>query len=158
MRSLWIVGFAVMVACGDPRDAELPPGGTALLEDSRFRKSLEALSQEEREKIAKFYIRSVMTGGVPPGTKIRDALTKQTEFEDAERQRQVDAAALAAKIEAERKALRAQFDGAVTVAITKKSFAKADWRRGEFQDRINVSFGFQNKTEKAIAGLKGVAV
>ena len=55
MRSLWIVGFAVMVACGDPRDAELPPGGTALLEDSQFRKSLEALSQEEREKIAKFY-------------------------------------------------------------------------------------------------------
>lgn len=151
---LWLAS----VGCSDPRDAVLPTTADAISADAGFQEKLKALDDTERASLAKFFIRKVLSGGVPPGTTVRDALADQSAVEQEAARQEAEAKALAAKLDAERAALTATFDATATVALISKRFLKSNWRSGTYQDSIALEVGLQNKSNKDIAGVKGTIV
>ena len=82
-------------------------------------------------------------------------------------QRKIAAEAEAKKKEAKRLAeeaakkeaqVAAELSKNIIVAPFKKSFHKADWQNGQYEDLIAIAFVFENKSNKDIKAFKGDAV
>ena len=68
----------------------------------------------------------------------------------ADKKREQEAAALVAKVEAERKAFADKMASQVTVAFVNKQL-----RKGDFSDQLVVNFAVENKAAKVISQIKG---
>jgi hypothetical protein len=93
---------------------------------------------------------------------VSEAISAQRKFE-AEQKAKADAEAVEqAKIAAEAKAIRdaeeakvKRFKDMMTAYLASKDYTKANYRLGEYQDKIHMGVAFKNNTSKNIVGAKG---
>jgi hypothetical protein len=128
--------------------------------DESFKVAVEKLPQEEKELVKAYMVRTglgkVFGGtGITPGTTIRNAIDEQRAFVDQKQKEEAAAAALAAKVKAERAVKIKSMNEALTVAVTNFRFVDRDWNRGIPTGYFSISVAFENKTGRGIAGAKG---
>lgn len=123
------------------------------------------LSDEDRALFGGYAVRmtvgSVMSGGkgaIPPGTTIGDAIKSQRDFLEKQKQDEVQANLLKAKVEAQRAAQIAKLNQAVTVALASLTVLPKSYDAGRFSDRLSLLIAVQNHTPKAISGVKGALI
>lgn len=154
----------VLVACSGPKDTPLPHDLEKL--DS-LKPALEKLTPEERELAAGYIMRvglgAKMTGifggkegpGIPDGMTIGKAIEEQRKFKADAALEEAKQQALQAKLQAEREAAMKPLREAVTVTLVSKKIVP-EYSYGTLMDEnLEVVFGYQNNTDKDIAGVKG---
>lgn len=146
----------LLFACKEAKQTIIPADA---LQNESFKATLEKLTPDERESLAKYFIRQKMGEafgqgpGVTAGLTIQQALNNEKDFEATQRQREAEQKALQEKIKAERTAAIQKMNDAVTVALTRKELVK-----DRFLERIEIKLAFANKSDKEISGIKGLAV
>lgn len=160
----------VLCSCKNAQDVFVPTDVKSWDSNQDFQTAMRALSEEDKKLMAAYGIRMQADGaGVLPGTTIADALKSQREWtanttkseqdkQAQEKKLEDDRKALAAKAEADRAAKTKEMNEAVTVAVTRMEFLPKNFQEDRFSDMILVNIAFDNKTEKAITGIKGVIV
>lgn len=147
----------VLSACQNPHNAELPTDLTKI--DQSTKDQLQKLTPDEREKVAKYAVRHTLTGGaIPEGTTVVKAIDEQNAFELAQAKKEAEAAALKASVEKQMAEETAKLNGAVQVALISKTFVPSSVERRQYRDEIDMKIAFSNKTDKAVAGVKGTMV
>jgi hypothetical protein len=157
---LFLAAFVFLAACSDPRNTPIPSDPDKW--ETQLAPAIKKLTDEERGLVAAYMMRSKFGeafGGkaMPAGITIRDAIAAQREFVREEQRREAEAKELRERVERERAEAQRQIDAALTVAFVGKSYSPADYSSGSYQDELNVSFAFENKSIKSIAGFKGKA-
>lgn len=162
-----LLALAVLLAaCGSPLDTPLPKDLQSL---ESIKPQVEKLKPEERELLGGYLMRHTLGSAlgkafgveatpVPEGMTIGKAIAEQRDF--VEKRKAEDAAKKVAqeRAEAQRKALAEQLKAVVAVRLTDVSLHKATYREFDTRSTINFAFEIENKGQKDIAGIKGVAV
>lgn len=154
---LLMATFALLVGCSNPKSQILPTDPNNMDELAPV---MQKLSEEDRQLLVGYLMRagvsSVFGGeGIPPGTAIGEALEQQKAFIAEQQRKEEEERLIREKIKAERAAKQKEFDDTVAVAFVEKKLILSDIYRGRYSDQIKVVFGFKNKTEKEISGIKG---
>lgn len=164
VRLLCVVCLALtLAACGDPRETPLPAN---LAEPGEaVTKAAAKLSEEERKLLTAYVARRVMGEGLSKvfgkdlgearATTIGEAISQQRAWAERVVKQEAEAAALKAKLQAEQDALRQQVAGAVTVTVVELKVVPKDIHASRFSDSQMIRLGFENKSGKDIAGIKG---
>jgi uncharacterized protein YaiL (DUF2058 family) len=161
MRSRFVVIALALLACNDPYKKVIP----ATVNDwdsTEFKQAVQKLPDQDQKLLAMYLFRhklgSVLgkEADVPTGATIRQAIDEQKKFAQEEDRREVEQKALAAKAKAEREAQQKQLFEAATVAVDSLVFREHNWERDRsFSDSFIIHVVVQNKTDRAIAGVKG---
>lgn len=163
-KILYLCVFLVaLTGCHNPKNTELPGKVDQL---PSIQKDVSKLSNEERELLAGYMMRSMLSHGllggasgntyIPAGTTIGEAISDQRQFIknqqiESERQEQ-----LKSELQKKRDIQTAQMRDAVTVTVVSKSIEPEIGYSGIVTDEnIVVEFGYRNNTLKNIAGVKG---
>lgn len=155
--------LAVLAGCSSPKNTEIPAKVDQL---TTIQEDVAKLSDEERELLAGYMMRSMLSHGllggasgntyVPPGTTIGEAIADQRQFikkQDIENKRQEQ---LKTELQKRQDTQTAQMRNAVTVTVVSKSIEPEIGYSGIVTDEnIVVEFGYRNNTLKNIAGVKG---
>ncbi|GAA0680658.1 hypothetical protein GCM10009429_00730 [Dyella marensis] len=160
-RPLQFIALATLLAlagCQNPHDHELPSDISKI--DEGTRDAIKKLPNEERELVAKYALRHTFGGDKPSGigVTIGQAIQEQKEFEAARAQREAEAAALKASMQKEHDDAISRMNNSVAVALVSKAYEASNFREGTYEDTIQLEIAIENKTDKAIAGVKGTAV
>jgi hypothetical protein len=153
-------GIALMLAaCSGPKSTIIP---TDPQKFDTISDSVKALSDEDKSLFTGYVVRMTIgsalsgdKGGIPPGTTIGDAIRLQKEFLEKQKQNEAEADLLKAKVQAERTAEVAKLNGAATVALAGLEVQPKNYEAGRFSDRLSLLLAVQNRTAKAISGIKG---
>ena len=125
---------------------------------------IKRLSDEDRRLAGAYMLRHSIAGafnqsaGIPPGTTLGDAIKEQKKFEADMKMREAEAAALKAKVLAERAAVEKKIGEVATVSIVDVRVIPEDIYAGRYSDRIGLVVAVQNKGAKGISGLQGRVV
>lgn len=167
MRNLLIalLFITVIVACSSPKDTLLP---RELDKMETIKPAIEKLTPDERELASRYVVRHTVGAklgglfggiegpGIPEGMTLGGAIEEQRKFEAdvaIERDKQK---ALKAKLEAEREAVIKPMREAVTITLISKEIETERGYSGIVMDeKLNVTFGYRNNTNKDVAGVKG---
>lgn len=146
---------ATVVACDNSRSTVIPAD---LSKFGEIQPALDKLDSADRRRVAAYEMRAHMGalfGNSPPtaSVTIGQAIDDQTKFEAAAAAQEAEAKQLAAKAAAERAAKLQAMEQVLTVALTKLNLES-----GEFDKHIAMRLAFQNRSQKPIAGVKGVAI
>jgi hypothetical protein len=158
-RQLVIGGLFSLLACGEPRSTKLPAD---LADFSKIQSSLDKLDSADRRRVAAYEMRARLGGlfgGSAPaagGVTIGQAIDNQKAFEAKEARDEAESKALAARSRAEHEQKLQILNQALTVALTQIGLHSGG--EYDFQKQIGMTLAFQNKTPKAMAGVKGVAI
>jgi hypothetical protein len=163
-KMLLLAAVTLATACADPRDTPLPREMDKL---ETIKPVLEKLSTEERELVAGYMARHLIgnklggffgipTDPIPEGMTVRKAIAEQQAF--VAKVAATDAAAKAAseKADAARKALAQQFAQVVEVRLARVDLHEATFRDHDVKDYLNLDIDVNNKSGKAITGIKGL--
>jgi len=133
--------------CSDPKTYDV-----AKLTDKQREELGKKLTAEEGGKLMGWTMRNALGGKeIPPGTTVRQALADQDEWLAKRKAQEAEAAALKAKVDAERKAKQDELAGIFSAALISKTNAE-----GEYGQRVvRLEMAFQNKSDKGIRGIKG---
>jgi hypothetical protein len=142
----------------DPHDYKIPTDTKAWEGDPVFKETMAKLTQEEREDLARYSMRKVLTGGIPADVTVSSALQDQKEFVAKAIADKAEQDLLAAKMKAEQEKKAEELRGALVVAVTDLQVFDAAFRGGFTPAHFAISLAFQNKTDKAIQGVKGAVV
>jgi len=160
MRQFLILFLAAfLVGCSQPKSHTIPSDPAKW--DKDMASSIKELSPEDKRLFATYMTRAVVRAAftkepaVPPGTTIGDAIEAQKEFEAKEKAEEQEAAALKAKVLAERNAALAKLRDTVMLTVVEKQYLPSDVMNGRYSDRIQFVFAVKNKSSKDIAGVKG---
>jgi hypothetical protein len=167
---LTLLALALMLAaCSGPKDTVLP---REMQKMDSIAPAMRMLTDEERKLVSGYMMRhtfgpnptlgSLLLSGkgfnapadIPEGMTIGKAIEEQRKFRDDASAEEVKQAALKAKLEADREAIRKPMRDAVTVTLVSKTL-KTNPSMGAMGDRLEVVFGYKNNTSKDIAGVKG---
>lgn len=158
MKKLLIVGVlsAVLMGCSDPHSTVIP---TESSKWGEIRKDVDKLPDDEKAILTQYIMRKTMGeafGGepIPPGTTIGDAIKEQKNLVAQEEAKQKAQRDLKAKIEAENAAVIAKMDATLTAALISKKSVQS--RYSNTVDSVDMVIAFENKSDKKIAGFKGV--
>lgn len=153
-----LAALLTLAGCQNPHDHELPSDISKI--DEGTRDAIKKLPSEERELVAKYALRHTFGGDKPGaiGVTIGQAIQEQKEFEAAAAQREAEAAALKASMQKEHDDAVARMNKSVAVALVSKTYEESNFREGTYEDTIHLEIAIENKTDKAIAGVKGTAV
>lgn len=169
-KFVWISTIVTMAlaGCTNPMDAMVPIGKKAegTVQAEAFKEAIATLTAEEQKQVLEFAIRASLFEGLSgtpwPDTTIGEALVNQKKWEEDERAKVVTEAAEQAKQAAEAKALRdaeeakiKKIKSMMSAYMVAKDLIKANYRAGEYQDRIAIRVVFQNNTDRVIVGAKG---
>jgi hypothetical protein len=160
-----VLSCLILAACNSAKNTPLPQ---ELDKMERIKPAMEKLTPEERELAGGYIMRHTLgaamskafggkaTPGIPEGMTIGKAIEDQRQFlaeQKAEEKKQADLkAALQARQEAALKTMRE----AVTVTLVSKEIKPEYGYSGMLMDEnFNVTFGYQNNTQKDISGVKG---
>lgn len=149
--------IVALVGCVDPYDYKIPADMEKWKSDEALRTTIEKLKPEDKEVLARYMLGAGMRQAFGQPTSelsIRDAVAAQRKREAENAAKEAEEKALAERVKKEREEAIAKMNTILTVAMTGLSFHDADWRNG-VQDGFAVSFAFQNKTERDLAGVKG---
>lgn len=121
-----------------------------------------SLSEEDRKALTSYLMRMGMAsafsggkGGIPPGTTIGEAISQQREWEAKQQADEAQAAALKAKVAAQKAADAARINQSATVAVTGVNILPQNAMAGRYSDSLNLEIAIQNKSQKAISGIRG---
>jgi hypothetical protein len=147
-----LIGLFVSSGCRDVRNLQV----SKLTDDQK--QSLEKkLTAEESGLLMGYMLRQTMSSafggsGIPQDITIRQAIEAQRAFAAKEKEDEIKADTLKAKIEAERKAKQEEFAKVLSEAVVAKKNTE-----GQFgQKYVTFEMAFENKTDKDIQGVKGV--
>lgn len=146
-----------LIACSNPK-SQIIPADTSKMEE--IAPSVKQLSEKDRNLFMGYMVRKAASSafggeGVAPGTTIGQAIEDQEKYVKDQERKAEEERLLKEKIAQERAAKQKYFDEAIAVAFIGKKMIPSDMYSGRFQDQIKVVFGFKNKSEKDIAGIKG---
>lgn len=146
-----------LIGCSDPYSYSLSPSPESWANDAKLKKSIEKLSEDEKELLTGYMMRTMFNGEAisPLGISIREAIDSQASWKEEKRIQEEEMTALAAKIEAEIKEKRDKLLEVVTVALVTKEFRAANYSYNRYSDTIAITVAFQNKSDKDISGIKG---
>ncbi|MFC5498152.1 hypothetical protein ACFPOE_11450 [Caenimonas terrae] len=127
---------------------------------------LQKLTPEERELLAKYFIRKTMKGtmfgamaGNTDAATIGQAIENQRAYAADTAKRESEEAALKAKAKAEHEAAMKALRDVVTVALVSKKVAEEHGMSGMLMDRrLEITVAYRNNGTKDIAGVKGALV
>lgn len=161
MRNLTLSALLTLTlwGCSKPQDTIIP---TQIDKIDTIKSSVEKLSQEERELFTSYVLRHTMgaaMGGIfgikadpiPDGVTIGKAITEQREYVAKEKAKEVTERELKARLEAERKIKQEEFGKLFSVVVLNK---KND--HGDYERFVTFDMAFENKSDKDIAGIKGI--
>lgn len=149
---------AALVACSKPADTVIPADMSKW--ETELAPAIKKLSEEERKELMGFIMRKQMGkafGGEPmmPGTTIGQAIADQKAWVAAKEAKAAEAAALKAKLEAERQAAAEQLDRVVTVTLLSKEQLPHDFQARRISDTQVFRIGVENKSDKTMVGVAG---
>jgi len=151
----------LLVACSDPHDTKLPTDISKWSET--VKPALEKLKPEEKELFAQYAVRhtigaamgglfGIKTDPIPEGMTIGKAIEEQRDYVTKAKMKEADEKALKEKVETERKAKQEEFAKLVSVVLVNKKNVMREYE----QRFVNLEIAFENKSDKDIAGVKGV--
>lgn len=158
-KIILLIVALTLVACSDPHSTII---SSAEADKEKMQSAMKKLSDEERELVAAYMMRTIMTNAfagkeaLPNGITIGDAIKQQKAWLADQKVKEAEAAALKVKLQAERDATEKQMRDAVTVTLVKKSVRTERGYSGiEMDQYIEIIVGYQNNGSKPIAGVKG---
>lgn len=160
------IGLALCLAgagCSDPKSTKLPAD---VAQWDTLKPQLDKLSPEDRELFTGFAMRKAFKGtllgaasGNTDGTTVGQAIENQRNFKAAYEKQEAEAAALKAKVKAEREVAIKALRDVVTVSLVSK---KVEVERGysgiEMDRKLVISVAYKNNGSKDIAGVKGMLI
>jgi len=138
----------MLLGCSDPHKFEI-----AKLTEEQKAEMGKKLTADEGNKLAGYIMRTSFAGkGLPSGVTVGQAIKEQDEWIEKEKVEAAKAEELKKKVEAERKAQQEAFAKMLSVALVAKRNST-----GEYDQRmVLLDLAFDNKSDKDIAGVKGV--
>jgi uncharacterized protein YunC (DUF1805 family) len=156
---LVVLGVLLAVAgCSDPYGKKLPSGNLQDWKPSEdLRAAIAKIPSVDADLLKGYLVRHAMAStfggvGIPDGTTIRAAIDEQKSWLSQNAARGAEATALATKMRVEHEAKSKILIDTITVAVTGFRLDKNEFGSGYFRIRV----AFRNKTDKPIAGVKGV--
>lgn len=153
------LGF-LLTACSKPTDTVIP--ADKALWEKELAPATQKLSEEDRKLFGAYMARSIMSGalggskeGIPFGTTIGQAIEAQKQWQAEQDRQAAEAAALKAKMEAERLETIKAINAAATVTLLSKKEMGSNIYERRFSDYQQFTIGVENKSEKEIVGLSG---
>jgi len=120
-----------------------------------------SLTQEEKELVAAFFMRSKMGGmfGIKEakaeGKTIGQIIEEQRAYVAEEKAKEEKEKLLAKEAKAKEEALLAELRKALTLTIYEKGFIPSNYRAGSYQDYITMKAAYQNDSGKEIRAFQG---
>lgn len=163
-NALILACILIAAGCSNPKNTVLP---TDIDKMSSIKPVMEKLAPDEKELLTGYLMRhamSVAANGmfgikaepVPEGMTIGKAIEEQSQFVAKQKAKEAEEKALKEKLKAEQeKALSAMRDAVVVAVVSKKSTAETGYGGTVIDEHLAVTFGYENKSGKDIAGVKG---
>lgn len=147
--------FLLVLGCNNAKDLKFTGKNTdEVLEKIKMSKDL---TGEEIGLLTGALMRYTLTSKSLEGKKVKEIIAEQKQIAAEAEAKEKEAKRLAEEAEKKEAAIAAELAKYIAVAPFKKSFHKADFMSGEYEDRININFIFENKGPKDIRAFKGVA-
>lgn len=154
-----------LAACGGPKATPLPRD---LDKMESINPALEKLTSEERELVSGYIMRHTIGAkigglfggkegpGIPEGMTLGKAIDEQRKFKADLAIEEAKQQALKIKLQAEREAVLKPMREAITVTlVSKKVHIERGYSGIVMDEKLEVTFGYKNNTNKDIAGAKG---
>lgn len=164
MRSITVLSVAglLLMGCNQVMNEPLPLEATG----EQTAEIMKKLSEEDQKLLTGFLMRDgvvkAMSGG-KSGVRtaeivtVGDALKAQQKWVDERKMAEAEAEALAAQEKAKMEAAAVELSKAVTVALVSTDILPKNYDVGRFSEAFSIKLAIQNKTQKEIAGIKGIA-
>ena len=139
---------SMLLGCSDPHKFEI-----AKMTEEQKAEMGKKLTADEGAKLTGYIMRTSFAGkDLPSGVTVGQAIKEQEAWIEKEKVEAAKAEELKKKVEAERKAQQEAFAKMLSVALVAKRNTT-----GEYDQRmVLLDLAFDNKTDKDIAGVKGV--
>lgn len=156
--AICFAALVLLAACSKPTDTVIPTDMG--MWEKELAPQAKKLTEEDREKLGRYMLRAKLGeafGGkpMPVGMTIGEALKEQTKFEAERAEKEAQEAALKEKLAKERNAAIDKLNKLVTVTLLEKSQVPRNFEARRFSDEQHFRIGFQNDSDKAIAGVSG---
>lgn len=156
MKKIAMMGILLLLlGCNNAKDQKFTGKNTDEVLD-KIKKSKD-LTGEETGLLMGAMMRYSMTNQSLEGKRVKDIIAEQKKIAAEMEAKEKEAKRLAEEAAKKEAAIAAELAKYIAVAPFKKSFHKADFMSGEYEDRMNISFVFENKGQKDIRAFKGVA-
>jgi hypothetical protein len=147
----------------DPHRVEVP-SSFEKWDDEDLHKAVEKLSEKERKLFVAYAARVALAtalggeGVIPEVKTVGDVLEDQRKWQKEQEQQELRRVPLAAKLLKEQADAKRVMSNAVTVSLLDITFQDSDSTRGIYSDYFAMQVGFENRTSKDIAGIKGTVL
>jgi len=153
---LLLVAGCLVFSCGNVKDLKFTQDNKEqVLEKVKQSKDL---TGEEVGLLMAALMRTGFTKESLDGKTVGQLIKEQKTIRDEAEVKDKEAKRLAEEAKKKEAEIAAQLSQYITVAPYKKSFHEANIHSGDFQDRINITFVFENKGAKDIKAFKGITV
>ena len=161
MRFIFPMALALALCvsgCSRSKDVVIPTDPSKW---SQLADQTKDLSANDKQLLGAYLARNTLgnifthSGGIPPGTKVGEAIDQQRDFAAKQQLADAQADALKARAAAERQAAIDKLNHLVTFAVVSKTLEPKNYQAGQFSDRIAFVFAVKNNTTKNISGVKG---
>jgi hypothetical protein len=163
---------SLLVACGDPKNAVIPPDMNAWKTDAKFQEAVQKLQPDDKAVLAQFMIRKSMAAafggdGIQANTTIGQAIEDQKVWavqakakeeaeaakakQEAERQK-----ALAEEVKKKEQAARDAMNSVLTASIISLKYHPSGMVNHEYiRAGFDVNIAFKNISQGKLVGIKG---
>jgi hypothetical protein len=162
------LSLILLIACNGAKNTLIPRDIDKM---ESIKPAMEKLTPEERELAAGYIMRHTLGAklgglfgvkegpGIPEGMTLGKAIEEQRKFKADAALEEAKQQALKAKLQAEREAAMKVMREATTVTLLSKKIASERGYSGIVLDeKIQVTFGYKNNTDKEIVGIKGLVL
>lgn len=165
-----LLSAALLAGCQKPEETVIPADSSKW--EETLKPVVQSLSAEDRNLLAGYLVRQKLAKTESPiGISVGAAIADQRQWVEAKNKRdaeerarlaetQAKARVIADEMRAKEKAASDEMRAAVTVTVVKKAL-REDWGasgRVKTDEVLDVTFGYQNNTDKPIKGVKGLIV
>ncbi len=158
MKRFLLIVFLLtfIIACGNVKDLKF----TSTNQDEVLEKVKKSkdLTAEEVALLTGALMRSAFTQSSLDGKTVGALITEQKQFLAEADAKDKEAKKLAAEAAEKEALLIKELSKDIMVSPFKKSFRKANFEEGTYQDKILISFVFVNKSTKDIRAFKGTVI
>ena len=146
----------LLSACSDPKSITI----SSVQDIQKHSEEIKKLADEEKELLGEYVIRKEAGkifgagDGIPPNTKIGDAIEDQRKFKVKRAKEQEEEKIVQKKAQAEMQAKIDAINNSVQVIFISKSLDLKN-KRYDFDDVLTVEFKVTNKTQRILSGIKG---
>ena len=157
MRLILVVLMACcLVACNNVKDLKFTKNNQDQIME-KVRKSKD-LTGEEVGLLMSAMMRTTFSDGGIEGKTVGKLIEEQRKMVADSEAKAKEAKRIAQEAAKKEALVAAELSKQIMVTPYKKSFRKANWQNQEFEDKIDVSFMFENKSNKDIKAFKGEAI